>query len=70
MSVSLVLIETIVSTCASVAVFVDPVNSMSPNPSAFRPKLPNDELEFVRSHCPPEATDIPTSQPIVNIETN
>ena len=32
--------------------------------------LPNDELEFVRSHCPPDATDIPTSQPIVNIETS
>ena len=67
---SLVLIETIVSTCASVSVFVEPVNSISPNPSAFRPKLPNDELELVRSHCPPEATDQPTSQPIVNIETN
>ena len=67
---SFVSIDIMVSTCASVAVVVTPVNSMSPNPSAFRPKLPNDELEFVRSHCPPEATDIPTSQPIVNIETN
>ena len=49
---------------------VKPVNSISPKPSAFRPKLPNDELEFVKSHCPPDATEIPTSQPIVNIETN
>ena len=49
------LIDTIVSTCASVTVLVEPVNSISPNPSAFRPKLPNDELEFVRSHCPPES---------------
>ena len=67
---SLVLIETIVSVCASVDVFVEPVNSISPNPSALRPMLPNDELEFVRSHCPPDATAIPTSHPIVNIETN
>ena len=67
---SFVSIDIIVSTCASVELVVTPVNSMSPKPSAFKPKLPNEELEFVRSHCPPEATDIPTSHPIVKMETN
>jgi hypothetical protein len=49
---------------------VIPVNSISPNPSATRPLIPNELFEFVKSHCPPEDTPIPISQPIVNIETN
>ena len=47
-----------------------PVNSAPLVPSAIRPTLPNDELEFVRSHCPPEAQKIAMSQLIVKIETN
>ena len=49
---------------------VVPSNSTSPNPSASNPILPNDELEFVRSHCPPYVAAMPTSQHIVKIETN
>ena len=44
------------SPSATVAVFTVPVNCVSPTPSATKPKIPNDELEFVRSHCPPEST--------------
>ena len=47
-----------------------PVNSISPNPSATKPLIPNELFEFVKSHCPPEDTPKPISQPIVNIETN
>ena len=47
-----------------------PKNSISPYPSATNPKLPNDELEFVKSHWPPDVAAIPMSQAIVNIETN
>ena len=60
----------IVSWPAIEAVSVSPVNSTSPIPSAFNPKLPNDELEFVKSHWPPLPANIAISQPIVKIETN
>ena len=33
--------------------FTLPVNCVAPRPTATNPKLPNDELEFVRSHCAP-----------------
>ena len=38
---------------------VIPVNSARLVPSATNPKSPNDELEFVRSHCPPPPAKIP-----------
>ena len=53
-----------------VVVLTLPVNSVEPKPTATRPKLPNDELELVRSHCPPLPAKIPISQLIVKIETN
>ena len=58
---------------SSFAVFVlltIPVNWVDPNPTATKPKLPNEEFEFVRSHCAPDPAKIPISQLIVNIETN
>ena len=47
-----------------------PVNCVEPRPTATNPKLPNDELEFVRSHCAPLLAKIAMSQLIVNMETN
>ena len=47
-----------------------PVNCVEPKPTATKPKLPNEEFEFVRSHCAPLDANIPMSQLIVNIDTN
>ena len=47
-----------------------PSNSTTPTPSATNPKVPNEELEFVKSHCPPDVHPIAILHPIVKIETN
>ena len=54
---------------AAAAVVMIPVYCCVLLPSATKPKLPNDEFEFVISHCPPLAADTPTSVLIVNKET-
>ena len=58
-----------VSAFTAEAAFIVPVKLRGLVPSATNPKLPNDELEFVTSHCPPVPQKIPTSLLIVNIET-
>ena len=47
-----------------------PVYWVLPRPTATNPKLPNEEFEFVRSHCAPVSAYIAISQLIVKMETN
>ena len=55
---------------ASAAAVTIPVYFLGPTPSETKPKLPNEEFEFVKSHWPPDPVNIDISGLIVNIETN